>query len=106
MSALMAPILMLIQSGAVFQIMLGRDTGWNPQRRDDGSIPFARHRAPPPRCTRCFGIFAGVSAFMIAPSLFGWMSPTIIGLVLAIPISSASGQLVAGPRAEAAQACC
>ena len=95
MSALMAPILMIIQSGAVVQIILGRDTGWHPQRRDDGSIPFAdivrRHR-----WHTIFGIFAGVSAFMIAPSLFGWMSPTIIGLVLAIPISAASGQLSLG----------
>ena len=48
LSALLAPILMLIQSGSVFQILLGRDTGWQPQRRDDGSIPFARHRAPSP----------------------------------------------------------
>jgi membrane glycosyltransferase len=95
MSALLAPILMLIQSGAVFQIIAGRDTGWNPQRRDDGSIPLRdivrRHRLH-----TAFGIFAGVSAFMIAPSLFGWMSPTIVGLVLAIPFSAASGQLSLG----------
>jgi membrane glycosyltransferase len=95
MSALMAPILMVIQSGAVFQIVLGRDTGWNPQRRDDGSIPMKdivrRHRMH-----TLLGVLAGVSAFMIAPSLFGWMSPTIIGLVLAIPISAASGQLALG----------
>ena len=48
MSALLAPIMMLIQSGSVVQILSGRDTGWNPQRRDDGSIPFGsivrRHR--------------------------------------------------------------
>ena len=95
MSALLAPILMLIQSGAVFQIIAGRDTGWNPQRRDDGSIPFRdivrRHRSHV-----ALGIVTGVSAFMIAPSLFGWMSPTILGLVLAIPISAASGQLSIG----------
>ncbi len=95
MSALLAPILMLIQSGAVFQIVAGRDTGWNPQRRDDGSIPMRdivrRHRLH-----TAFGLFAGVSAFLIAPSLFGWMSPTIVGLVLAIPISAASGQLALG----------
>jgi membrane glycosyltransferase len=94
-SALMAPLLMVIQSGAVVQIVLGRDTGWNPQRRDDGSIPFAdivrRHRIH-----MLFGIFAGLSAFMIAPSLFGWMSPTILGLVLAIPISAGSGKLSLG----------
>ena len=92
MSALLAPILMVIQSGAVFQIIAGRDTGWNPQRRDDGSIPFRdivrRHRVQ-----MLLGIFTGLSAFMIAPSLFGWMSPTILGLVLAIPISAASGML-------------
>lgn len=95
LSALLAPILMLIQSGSVFQILLGRDTGWQPQRRDDGSIPFKdivrRHRAH-----TVLGALAGLSAFMIATSLFLWMSPTIIGLLLAIPLSWLSGQLGAG----------
>jgi membrane glycosyltransferase len=94
-SAFFAPIMMLIQSGSVFQILLGRDTGWNPQRRDDGSIPFRdivrRHRTH-----TALGVITGVSAFMIATSLFAWMSPTIIGLVLAIPLSWASGQLAIG----------
>ena len=95
LSALIAPILMVIQSGAVFQILLGRDTGWQPQRRDDGSIPFRdivrRHR-----WHTVLGVFAGVSAFLIATSLFLWMSPTIVGLVLAIPLSWLSGQLGVG----------
>jgi len=95
LSALLAPILMLIQSGSVFQILLGRDTGWQPQRRDDGSIPFKdivrRHRAH-----TVLGVLAGISAFMIATSLFLWMSPTILGLLLAIPLSWLSGQLGAG----------
>ena len=86
---------MLIQSGSVFQILLGRDTGWQPQRRDDGSIPFKdivrRHRSH-----TVLGALAGISAFMIATSLFLWMSPTIIGLLLAIPLSWLSGQLGAG----------
>lgn len=94
-SAFFAPIMMLIQSGSVFQILLGRDTGWNPQRRDDGSIPLKdiirRHRTH-----TVLGIVAGISAFMIATSLFAWMSPTIVGLVLAIPLSWASGQLAIG----------
>ncbi len=94
-SAFFAPIMMLIQSGSVFQILLGRDTGWNPQRRDDGSIPLndiiRRHRTH-----TVLGIVTGISAFMIATSLFAWMSPTIVGLVLAIPLSWASGQLAIG----------
>jgi membrane glycosyltransferase len=94
-SAFFAPIMMLIQSGSVFQILLGRDTGWNPQRRDDGSIPLRdivrRHRTH-----TVLGVVAGISAFLIATSLFAWMSPTIVGLVLAIPLSWASGQLALG----------
>lgn len=94
-SAFFAPIMMLIQSGSVFQILLGRDTGWNPQRRDDGSIPLRdivrRHRMH-----TALGAITGVSAFMIATSLFAWMSPTIVGLLLAIPLSWASGQLALG----------
>lgn len=95
LSALLAPILMLIQSGSVFQILLGRDTGWQPQRRDDGSIPLKdiirRHRSH-----TVLGVLAGISAFMIATSLFLWMSPTILGLLLAIPLSWLSGQLGVG----------
>ncbi|ACL56813.1 glycosyl transferase family 2 [Methylobacterium nodulans ORS 2060] len=95
LSALIAPIAMLIQSGSVLQILLGRDTGWNPQRRDDGSIPFRdivrRHR-----WHAILGLVTGAAAFAIATSLFLWMSPTILGLVLAIPISWASGQLAWG----------
>ena len=92
LSALLAPVAMVIQSGSVAGILLGRDTGWNPQRRDDGSIPWraivARHR-----WHTLLGLVAGVAAFAIATSLFLWMSPTILGLVLAIPISWASGHL-------------
>jgi membrane glycosyltransferase len=95
LSALIAPIMMLIQSGSVMQILSGRDTGWKPQRRDDGSIPFKsivrRHRAH-----TLLGLFTLFAAWLISPSLVGWMSPTIAGLILAIPLSWASGQLWIG----------
>ncbi|MGI3902900.1 MAG: glucans biosynthesis glucosyltransferase MdoH [Janthinobacterium lividum] len=91
MSSLLAPIMMLIQSGSVMQILLGRDTGWNPQRRDDGSIPISdivrRHRSH-----MILGFITLVAGVLISPSLVAWMSPTIAGLILAIPLSWASGQ--------------
>ena len=91
MSSLLAPIMMLIQSGSVMQILLGRDTGWNPQRRDDGSIPLRdiirRHRSHV-----ALGIVTLVAGLLISPSLVAWMSPTIAGLLLAILLSWASGQ--------------
>jgi membrane glycosyltransferase len=95
LSALFAPIMMLIQSGSVMQILFGRDTGWSPQRRDDGSIPFKsivrRHRAH-----MALGVLTLFAGFLISTSLVAWMSPTIAGLVLAIPLSWASGQLWIG----------
>jgi membrane glycosyltransferase len=94
-SAAIAPIMMLIQSGSVAQILSGRDTGWNPQRRDDGSIPFSsiarRHRAH-----AVLGVITLFAAALISPSLVVWMSPTIAGLILSIPLSWASGQLWLG----------
>ena len=94
-SAAFAAIMMLIQSGSVAQILSGRDTGWNPQRRDDGSIPLAsiarRHRAH-----TLLGVVTLFAATLISPSLVIWMSPTIAGLIFSIPLSWASGSLKLG----------
>ncbi|PNG25249.1 glucans biosynthesis glucosyltransferase MdoH [Methylocella silvestris] len=95
MSALLAPIMMLIQAGHVMHFAFGFDTGWDPQRRDDGSIAFGaivrRHRSHV-----AMGVVTLIAGFMIAPSLVAWMSPTIIGLILAILISWSTGLLNVG----------
>ena len=95
MSALLAPTMMLIQTGHVVHFVFGFDTGWDPQRRDDGSIPFMaivrRHRSHV-----LMGILTLISGLLISPSLVAWMSPTIIGLILAILISWATGLLSVG----------
>ncbi len=95
MSALLAPVMMLIQTGHVVHIVFGSDTGWNPQRRDDGSIPFMaivrRHRSHV-----VFGVLTLISGLLISPSLVAWMSPTIAGLILAIVLSWATGLLSVG----------
>ncbi len=91
LSALLAPIMMLIQTGHVVHIVFGFDTGWDPQRRDDGSVPFIdivrRHRSHV-----ALGALSLVAGLLISPSLVAWMSPTIAGLILAIPISWLTSQ--------------
>ena len=61
MSALLAPVMMLIQTGHVVHFVFGFDTGWDPQRRDDGSIPISaivrRHRSH-----MVFGVLTLISA--------------------------------------------
>ena len=95
MSALLAPIMMLIQAGHVMHFVFGLDTGWDPQRRDDGSIPFKdivrRHRSHV-----ALGVLSLVAGLSISPSLVAWMSPTILGLILAIFLSWGTGLRRAG----------
>ena len=95
MSALLAPGMMLIQAGHVMHFVFGFDTGWDPQRRDDGSIPFRaivrRHRSHV-----AMGVITLIAGLMISPSLVAWMSPTILGLVLAILLSWSTGLLNVG----------
>jgi membrane glycosyltransferase len=87
--------MMLIQAGHVMHFVFGFDTGWDPQRRDDGSIPFKaivrRHRSHV-----AMGVITLIAGLLISPSLVAWMSPTILGLVLAIFLSWSTGLLNVG----------
>ena len=91
LAALMAPIVMYRQSRGVAEVLAGHDSGWEAQRRDDGSVPLSglvRSYAG----LSLFGAFMGGLAWMVSPGLALWMSPVVVGMVLAIPtvwISSA-----------------
>jgi membrane glycosyltransferase len=94
-SALLAPIMMAIQTGAVLRTLMGIDSGWNPQRRDDGSVPFptiaASHVSH-----MALGFVTLVAGLLISPSLVAWMSPTIAGLLLAALLTWGTAQLSIG----------
>ena len=93
-SGLIAPVMMLIQSASVIGILMGRDSGWAAQRRDDGTLPwrdvvrrYGRHTL--------FGLVLALAAYGVSFSLFAWMAPVIVGLILAIPLA----QWTASPEA-------
>ena len=94
-SALLAPIMMVIQTGAVLRILMGIDSGWNPQRRDDGSVPFTTI-AVSHLSHMLLGFVTLVAGLLISPSLVAWMSPTIAGLLLAALLTWGTGQLAIG----------
>jgi len=96
-SGLIAPVMMLIQSTSVIQIVSGRDSGWQPQRRDDGSLPL---RATMRRYGwyTAFGLLLALAAYEVSFSLFAWMTPVIVGLILAIPLAHWSADPAAGRR--------
>jgi membrane glycosyltransferase len=85
LAALMAPSMMIFQSSAVAEILLGRDAGWQVQRRSDGEVTrremYRKFAAP-----TLFGFVMGLSAYAVSVPLLLWMSPVVAGLLLALPI--------------------
>ncbi len=85
LAALMAPITMYVQSRGVAEVLAGKDSGWETQRRDDGTLPLSGLLRSYGGMT-LFGLLMGGIAYAISPALAAWMSPVILGLVLSIPI--------------------
>ena len=85
LAALMAPIVMYVQSRGVAEVLAGRDSGWESQRRDDGSLPLSALLKSYGGLT-LFGLFIGAVALVVSPALAAWMAPVTLGLVLAIPL--------------------
>ncbi|WP_422507063.1 glucans biosynthesis glucosyltransferase MdoH [Stenotrophomonas sp. GZD-301] len=94
LAALMAPVVMYVQSRGVAEVLAGKDSGWDAQQRDDGGVSW-------PALIRgygglsVFGLFMGALAYAVSPSLAAWMAPVVIGMVLAVPVVA----LTSGRRA-------
>jgi membrane glycosyltransferase len=86
LSGLMAPVTMVSQSFAVVGILMGRDGGWHPQQRDDGSIGWRAALRQFLLHTLLGIAFAAATAAISLP-LMAWMSPVILGLVAAVPLA-------------------
>ncbi|MCJ2015189.1 glucans biosynthesis glucosyltransferase MdoH [Methylobacterium sp. J-076] len=85
LGGLIAPIAMLIQSSAVVGVLLGRDSGWNAQKRDDGRVPVGVVIAGYWQYTLVGLVLAG-AAYAVSAPLFLWMTPVLVGLGLAVPL--------------------
>lgn len=107
LSGLIAPVMMVFQSRAVGEILLGRDSGWQVQRREDGRLPRAelmRQYAVP----TLFGLAMAAIAYAVSVPLLLWMAPVIAGLVLCVPVAMVSsmqsdpnGRLLSTPEHNA-----
>ncbi|WP_363082916.1 glucans biosynthesis glucosyltransferase MdoH [Phenylobacterium sp. SCN 70-31] len=100
LSALVAPVLMLMQSVAVAEVLLGRDSGWNVQQRDAGRLS-RREAWRSHRGHVLIGLAGAGIAWLLDPAIFWWTSPVSLGLFLSAPLSLllARGDLGRGFRA-------
>ncbi len=89
-SVFYAPIFMLIQSQQVYEILRGKDSGWHTQQRTQHSVPwrtlFRQHT-----WHMLVGILVTILLAYVSLPLLAWMSPTLVGLIFAIPLSALSG---------------
>jgi membrane glycosyltransferase len=93
LSALYAPIMMMMQVRQVSEIFWGLDSGWATQARKHSQTPWAlllrRHWLQ-----MVAGLAVSIVLLYVSPPLFAWMSPALLGLVLALPLSAASGSVL------------
>lgn len=104
-SSLMAPILMLNQLWALVSILLGVDSGWNAQTREESEISLEaaanRHLGD-----MAVGVTLGVMALSASANTFLWMLPVILGLSACIPLAAYSASPELGDRARRAGLLC
>ncbi|MEQ1652107.1 MAG: glucans biosynthesis glucosyltransferase MdoH, partial [Hyphomicrobium sp.] len=85
-SMLIAPILMITQTVGAIQIFAGLDSGWKAQKRDDGALNF-KDAMWFARWHTGIGVTVAVMVYYVSPGLLAWMSPVVLGLALAGPVS-------------------
>jgi membrane glycosyltransferase len=94
-TGLMAPVMMVLQTACVVDVLRGRDGGWSAQRRDDGRLPVSElFRLYGPATV--LGALLGGAAWAISLPLLLWMSPVIAGLLLAIPLALVTSSRAVG----------
>ena len=91
LSMLIAPVLMTTQTGAVIEILRGKDSGWSAQRRSGRAMALGaairghwKHAA--------VGVTFALVCGHTSPRLLVWMLPVIAGLILAGPVHWLTGR--------------
>ena len=86
LSAMVAPIMMLLHTNFVATILLGSAIDWQPQRRQMAGGLFGESVRRFGWVT-VLGTAAATATFVLTPSLFYWLIPVFAGLVFAIPLA-------------------
>jgi membrane glycosyltransferase len=94
LSALYAPIMMMIQTRQVWEILRGQDSGWSTQSRQRAGAARLHMLLRRHWVHMITGLAVGAALTFVSLPLLAWMAPTLVGLVLALPLSAASGSVM------------
>ncbi|MDR3511373.1 MAG: glucans biosynthesis glucosyltransferase MdoH, partial [Caulobacteraceae bacterium] len=94
-SMLTAPVMMVMQSVAVVEVLIGRDSGWSPQNREGSGLSrrdawraHGRHVA--------LGVLGGLGALLVSKYFLVWTSPVFLSLALSALLSLHTSRPKAG----------
>ena len=85
-SVLIAPLMMVYHTTFVINTLLGRSVKWNAQQRDESAVGWGDAARNHWKQT-VGGLVVAVLIAWLAPSLFLWALPVLIGLFVSIPVS-------------------
>ena len=85
-SVLMTPVMMVMQSVAVVEVLIGRDSGWSVQRREgdelSGRDAWRAHRGHV-----ILGVGGALGALLVSKDFLVWASPVFLSLSLSALLS-------------------
>jgi membrane glycosyltransferase len=85
-SILITPVMMVMQSAAVVEVLIGRDSGWKPQRREGVELSqrdaWRAHRGHV-----ALGVLGALGALLLNKYLLLWASPVFLSLALSAVLS-------------------
>jgi membrane glycosyltransferase len=85
-SLLMTPVMMVMQSVAVAEVLAGRDSGWSPQHREgaglSGRDAWRAHRGHV-----MLGVGGAIGALLVSKYFLVWASPVFLSLALSALLS-------------------
>jgi membrane glycosyltransferase len=90
LSILYAPVVMMLHSRHLWEILRGQDSGWSAQQRTGRVLPWSELLRRHGGQTALGALFAALLLWLSSP-LWVWMLPMLAGLLLAIPLSALSG---------------
>lgn len=98
LSAMTAPIYMIGNTRAVYEILTGRDAGWTAQVRDGEALSRA-DAVKSYRNETFAGVFCTL-ALILRPDLLLWVWPIIVPMLLSAPIAAWTSRLDLGRKAR------
>jgi membrane glycosyltransferase len=98
-SMLMTPVMMLMQAIAVAEVLIGRDAGWTPQRRE--GVELSRRDAwRAHRGHVLLGVAGALGALLVSKYFLMWASPVFLSLTLSALLSLHTSRPGAGRLAR------